>query len=180
MVSRLKFLNGATTRALVGTGSLSGVTTVPSIHIMLICVGLPILLMIIRKPRKGEEASMQSFLWDDFCENQGVTECEEIVDLCASGVLKQLMAHNLTREVSYDCIHYPDGTADEHGPFTDYSTYHVDAYPAQSELITFRNGMEISHDGPDACNNQLIHRGAPPSGAGGPSVFLYYNRYPEF
>ena len=123
---------------------------------------------------------MHSFLWDDFCENQGVIECEEIVDLCSSGVLKQLMTHNLTRNVSYDCIYYPDGTADEDGPFIDYTTYHVDAYPAQSELITFRNGMEISHDGPDACNNQLIHRGAPPSGAGGPSVFLYYNRYPEF
>lgn len=76
------------------------------------------------------------------------------------------MEHNVTREISFDCIHYPGGTTDEHGLFTDYTTYHVDAYPAQSELITFRDGEKIDHVGPEVHNNQLIHCAAPPLGSG--------------
>lgn len=123
---------------------------------------------------------MHSILWDNFCENQNLTEFEEVSDLSSSGVLASLIKHNSAREVSYDCIHYPGGTTDKHGAFTDYTTYHVDAFPAQSEMITFCNGEKINYLGPEVRNNQIIHRAAPPSSTGWPRILLDYKGYPEF
>ncbi|MDK8244118.1 hypothetical protein [Corynebacterium sp. UMB10321] len=123
---------------------------------------------------------MESPLWDDFCENQGLTEFEDITDLSASGVLRNLMMHNTSTEVTFDCMKYSGGTTDAEGPFTDFTVYRVHSYPAQSEHIYFRDGEKIDHTGPEVRNNQLIHRAQHTSGCGWPTVLLYYQGYPEF
>lgn len=123
---------------------------------------------------------MDSPLWNDFCENQELTQFEEVTDLCSSGVLNSLMTHNTSTEIIFDCMNYPDGTTDEQGPFTNYTTYRVHSYPAQSEHIYFRDGEEIDHIGPEVRNNQLIHRAQLTSGCGWPTVLLYFQGYPEF
>lgn len=123
---------------------------------------------------------MYSAWWNEFCENQGLTAFEEITDLCSSGVLKSLMTHNTSTEVTFDCMKYRGGTTDEHGPFTDYTAYRVHSYPAQSEHIYFRDGEKIDHTGPEVRNNQLIYRAQLTSGSGWPTALLYYQGYPEF
>lgn len=123
---------------------------------------------------------MHSILWDNFCANQKVTNVYDITDLCLTGVLSGLMKRNTSREVSFDCIRYDGGTTDTHGPFTDSTQYHVDAYPAQSELVIFRDGIKTGHYGPEIDNGRLIHRSLIHAGTARPSVFLHYTEYPEF